>query len=290
MPWEVATIDTATVRANGVELCAQSFGDRADPAVLLIGGAASSMDWWEDEFCRRLAAGGRRVIRYDNRDTGQSTSFPAGAPGYTGRDLVRDAAGLLDAMGVAAAHVVGLSMGGGIAQVLAVEHPAQVASLTLADTTPAGPGAGRPDLPPMAERLRKALAEPEPEPDYTDRDAVIEAFLAGQRRFAGTIPVDEARIRNLAGRVFDRTRDMAASMTNHWILEPGGEEIRVGAITAPTLVLHGTEDPLFPLGHGEALAREIPGARLVSLPGGGHQFPPPPLWDLVITEILAHTA
>jgi pimeloyl-ACP methyl ester carboxylesterase len=78
-------------------------------------------------------------------------------------------------------------------------------------------------------------------------------------------------------------------MTNHWILEPGGEEIRVGAITAPPLVLHDTEDPLFPLGHGEALAREIPGARLVPLPGGGHQFPPPPLWDLVITEILAHT-
>lgn len=281
--------DTATVRANGVELCLESFGDLADPAVLLIGGAASSMDWWEKEFCWRLAAGGRRVLRYDNRDTGQSTSFPAGAPGYTGRDLVGDAAGLLDAVGVSAAHVVGLSMGGGIAQVLGVEHPARVASLTLVDTTPAGPGADRPGLPPMAERLRKALAEPAPQPDFRDRDAVIEAFLAGERRFAGTIAVEESRIRNLAGRVFDRTRDMAASMTNHWILEPGGEEIRVDAITAPTMVLHGTDDPLFPLGHGEALAREIPGARLVPLPGGGHQYPPPPLWDLVIAEILAHT-
>ena len=103
------------------------------------------MDWWEDDFCARLAAGPRFVIRYDHRDTGQSVSYAPGAPGYTGDDLVADAIGVLDALGVDRAHVVGQSMGGALAQVLALEHPGRVASLTLIATSPAGPG--EPDLP-----------------------------------------------------------------------------------------------------------------------------------------------
>ncbi|MDN5856848.1 MAG: alpha/beta fold hydrolase, partial [Actinomycetia bacterium] len=106
-----------------------------------------------------------------------------------------------------------------------------------------------------------------------------------------TLPFDEERIRAIATRVVGRTTDITATMTNHWILD-GGEPARAGvaAITAPTLVLHGTEDPLFEIGHGEALAAEIPGARLVALPGVGHQMPPPQVWDVVITGILEHTA
>src|SRR4051794_16299799 len=121
---------------NGIEVCVETFGEPDDPAVLLIAGGASSMDWWEDEFCRRLAAGGRFVIRYDHRDTGRSTSFPAGAPPYSGSDLAQDALGVLDALGVHRAHVVGLSMGGGLAQRIAVESPHRLLSLTLMSTSP----------------------------------------------------------------------------------------------------------------------------------------------------------
>lgn len=277
------------LRVNDVDLCLETFGDREDPAVLLIAGAASSMDWWEEEFCQSLADTGRFVIRYDLRDTGQSTSFPAGQPGYTGADLLQDAVGLLDALDLHTAHLVGISMGGGIAQRMALEYPERISSLTLIATSPIGPSSS--ELPPMAEHLSKMFSEPSPDPDWTDRAAVIAAFLDAERAFSGTIPLDEQRITAIAERAFDRTKDMAATQTNHWILE-GGDPIRsnVGAIDVPTLVLHGTDDPLFPLGHGEALAREIPGAKLVPLEGLGHQMPPPVLWPTIIPAIAAHTA
>src|SRR3954451_403907 len=111
---------TETLPVNGIELCIDTFGEPRDPAVLLIAGGASSMDWWEDEFCRRLAAGGRVVIRDDHRAPGRSTCSPAGAPPYSGLDLAHDALGVLDALGVHRAHVVGLSMGGALAQIIAV--------------------------------------------------------------------------------------------------------------------------------------------------------------------------
>src|SRR3954447_10878682 len=111
------------VTVGDAELCVDTFGASSDPAVLLMGGATSSMDWWEEEFCERLAAAGRFVIRYDHRDTGQSTSYEPGSPGYTRNDLVADAVGLLDAYSLSAAHIVGLSMGGDIAQRLALGHP-----------------------------------------------------------------------------------------------------------------------------------------------------------------------
>ncbi|MGH3646510.1 MAG: alpha/beta fold hydrolase [Micromonosporaceae bacterium] len=281
-----------TIHVRDIDLAVQTFGESADPAVLLIGGAASSMDWWEDEFCQRLAAGPRFVIRYDTRDTGQSTSFEAGKPPYTQEDLVADAVGVLDALHLATAHIVGISMGGGIAQRIAVEHPDRLTSLTLISTSPGGPGGpANPDLPPMAEHLEAAFAEEAPTPDWSDRAAVIQSFVDAERQFSGSLPVDEARIRRIAGRAYDRTRDVAASQTNHWIIE-GGEPVRphLKQVAAPTLVLHGTEDPLFPYGHGEALANEIPNARLVPLPRMGHQMPPPEVWDIVISEILRHTA
>lgn len=280
------------IRANGVDLCLETFGDAAAPPILLIAGAAASMDWWEDEFCRRLAAGPRFVIRYDNRDTGRSVSYEAGSPGYGQPDLAADAVGVLDALGVTRGHLVGISMGGGIAQRIAVEHPERVATLTLMSTSPGGPGGpDNPELPPMAERIVELFSTSSPDPDWSDRVAVADRFVSGEQQFAGSLPVDEARIRAIAGRVFDRTENMAASQTNHWTLD-GGEPVRerLPEITAPTLVLHGTEDPLLPYGHAEALARAIPGAHLVPLDKVGHQMPPPEVWDVVVQAVLSHTA
>src|SRR5690242_20818449 len=125
------------IRTNGVELCAQSFGDPGDPPTLLIMGIGASMLWWDEVFCRRLAAGGRFVIRYDHRDTGRSTTFPPGNPGYTGAALDTDAVAVLDGYGIPAAHLVGLSAGGGIAQCVALDHAERVRSLVLISTSPA---------------------------------------------------------------------------------------------------------------------------------------------------------
>lgn len=276
------------VRANGVDLCLETFGDPNDPAILLIAGVAGSMLSWEDEFCERLAAGSRFVIRYDQRDTGRSVTYEPGAPKYTGPDLVDDAVGILDALGVDRAHIVGISAGGGIAQFLALDHPDRVASLTLISTSG---GPGDPDLPGTSEDLREHLASPPPEPDWADRTAVIDYVVEDARHYAGkSRPFDEAAWRELAGRDFDRSLNIASSMKNHVLIEGGGDRWRerLGEIRIPTLVLHGTEDPLFPYEHGVALANEIPGARLLPLEETGHELPRG-IWDVVVGAILKHT-
>lgn len=285
---QTSSSDERIIQANGIDLCIQSFGDPVDPAILLISGTAGSMDWWEDEFCERLAEGSRFVIRYDYRDTGRSVNDEPGAPTYSEFDLVEDAVGILDTLGVDRGHIVGLSMGGWIGQRLAIDHPDRVATLTLISTSPGGPD--NPDLPPTSDELSAVFSEETSAPDWSDREEVIAYIVEGERPFAGTIPFDEAQVRGIAERVVDRTNNIAACMTNHYMID-GSEPIRprLGDITATTLVMHGTADPMFPYGHGEALAQEIPGARLVPLKGGGHQYPPRPLWDVVIPAILEHT-
>jgi pimeloyl-ACP methyl ester carboxylesterase len=285
---DVTSSPTRIVPANGVDICVQTFGEPAQPVVLLIMGSSASMDWWEDELCERLAGRGRFVIRYDHRDTGQSVSYPPGEPGYGVQELVDDAADLLDHFGVEVAHVVGMSLGGGIAQLLALDHPDRVASLTLIATAPAAPGPDDPDLPAMSEEAQaRFMIEP---PDWTDRDSVVEHLVHLARASAApSAPFDEAPFRALAARVFDRTRNMESSYTNHNRLA-GGERSRerLGELTMPTLVLHGDEDPVVPFGNGEALAREIPAARLITLPATGHEIPRR-VWDTVVPEILEHT-
>ena len=171
------------VDVNGVDLCVDTIGDAADPAILLISGMGGSMDWWEEEFCQRLAAGGRFVIRYDHRDTGRSVSYPAGAPGYTGADLAADVVGVLDALGRRSAHLAGISMGGALAQQVALAHPDRVDSLVLISTSPAVQGApGRSELPPMSEDLRAYFAAEVPLPDWAERTAVIDYIVGYERR------------------------------------------------------------------------------------------------------------
>jgi pimeloyl-ACP methyl ester carboxylesterase len=274
------------VAANDVNLCLETFGDPTDPAILLIAGAASSMLSWEDDFCGRLAAGSRFVIRYDNRDTGRSVTYEPGAPKYSGSDLVEDVVGILDALGIERAHLVGISMGGGIAQFVALDHPERVASLTLISTSP-GSGA---DLPKMSDELRGHFADATAEPDWSDRAAVIAYIVEDARHYASkSRPFDEAAWRDLAGRDFDRTINIASSMKNHFLIQGGDSwRERLTEIIVPTLVLHGADDPLFPYGHGVALANEIPGARLVSLKQTGHELPRA-TWDVVVAEILRQT-
>ena len=142
------------IEANGVELCTEPFGDPADPPILLVMGIGASMLWWEEGFCRMLADGGRFVIRYDHRDTGRSVTYEPGRPEYTGADLVADAAGVLDAYGIPAAHVVGVSAGGAFAQLLALDFADRVLSLVLISTSPATPGDREP---PAADRGVRAL-------------------------------------------------------------------------------------------------------------------------------------
>src|SRR5215216_527498 len=280
------------IRANGVDLCVQTFGNRADPTILLIMGGASSMDWWEDGFCERLTAASQFVIRYDHRDTGQSVSYEPGAAPYSLRDLAEDALGLLDALGLESAHLVGMSMGGWIGQLVALDHPDRVASLTLISTSPTADESSDPDLPEISEKLQAFFAEEaSSEPDWSDRDAVIDSIVEGERPFAGTRPFNEAAIREIAARAFDRTTNLASSITNHAGIDPGDRwRERLGEVRAPTLVIHGSDDPMYPYANAVALAKEIPGAQLLALERVGHEVAPRDLWDVVVPAILQHTA
>ncbi|HEX8855893.1 MAG TPA: alpha/beta hydrolase [Thermoleophilaceae bacterium] len=275
------------VRANGVDLCVETFGDRADPAILLIHGTGSSMLSWDEELCERLAARGRFVIRYDSRDAGRSVTYEPGNPPYTLRDLVADAVALLDTFELTRAHILGMSGGAAIGQLLALDHPDRVASLTLASSTPGIPGEENRDLPPVADQLRASFAQEPPMPDWTDRAAVIDYLVEAERPCAArSRPFDEAAARRLAGRVFDRSANIEASVTNPFLVDPGeGWRNRLRQIAAPTLIVHGTEDPMFPFGHALALAKEIPGAELRGLEHTGHEYFPPSTWDLVVPAI-----
>jgi pimeloyl-ACP methyl ester carboxylesterase len=277
------------LNVDGVDLCVETFGDPTDAAILLIAGAQASMDWWQDVFCQRLADGSRLVVRYDFRDTGRSVSYEPGAPGYTGDDLADDAAGLIDSLGLGQAHLVGMSMGGEIAQLVALDHPEEVSSLTLIATSPAVPGEAERDLLSMTQQAQTGFAAIA-DPDWTDRDAVIDYIVAVERTCAGANGFDEAEWRKLAGRVFDRTRNIESAMTNHDALE---EDKRprppLGNLRTPTLVVHGTEDPVLPYAHGVALAEEIPGARLLPVEGMGHEVVRHD-WDVLVPAILEHTS
>ena len=280
------------VRANGVDLCVEAFGDPSDLAIVLIHGGGGSMMSWEDDLCERLAGGRRLVIRYDGRDAGRSAMSEPGAPRYSLRDLAADAVGLLDALGLPRAHLVGMSVGAAIAQLVALDRRDRVATLTLAAATPGGPGHAQPDLPPMSEELAACFAAEPAEPDWADRAAVIEYLVDLERPFAArSRPFDEVAARAVAARFVDHGADIRASLTNAFFPDAGDPwRRRLGSVAAPTLVVHGTEDPMFPLAHGHALADEIPGAELLALERTGHEYFPRVTWDVVVPAILRHTA
>ncbi|MFB7946097.1 alpha/beta fold hydrolase [Kitasatospora phosalacinea] len=259
------------IDVNGTTLGIESFGDERAPLVLLAGG--TTMLSWPDGLCERLAAGGRRVVRYDLRDSGESETGDPQAPGYTLRTLAADAAALVGALGGgggggAPAHLAGIGVGGMVAQVAALDHPEAFSALTLVGTRPVAPGPVDPDLPEHDPATRRRLFA-RPAPDWTDRAAVAEHAAAG----AEALGDDPAAARALAARIWDRTPGTAAPvhLANQIGLvfsrldcTPRWRE-RLPGIALPTLVVHGRRNRFFPVGNAEALAREIPGARLLVL-------------------------
>jgi pimeloyl-ACP methyl ester carboxylesterase len=272
------------IEANGVELCTESFGDRADPPILLVMGVGASMLWWDERFCGMLAEAGRFVIRYDHRDTGRSVTYEPGRPVYTGGDMAADAVGVLDAYGVPAAHIVGVSAGGAFAQILALDVPDRVLSLVLISSSPATPGER--DLPSPTETFGDFVSTARV--DWSDAESVIEYLVGYTRMLAGNRPFDESEQREFVRRDVERANNIAA-LQNHDVL-PDDERSYgpLASINAPTLVIHGTADPLFPPRHGEALASEIPGATLQLLEGAGHGVDRAD-WDVIVPAIVRHT-
>jgi pimeloyl-ACP methyl ester carboxylesterase len=274
------------IETGGVELCAEAFRDPRLPPILLVQGIGASMLWWEGGFCRMLADGGRFVVRYDHRDTGRSVTYEPGHPEYTGADLVGDAVGVLDAYDLGAVHVVGVSAGGAFAQLLALGFPDRVLSLVLISTSPAKP-VGRP-LPPATERYREFLASAEA--DWSEQTSMIDYLTGYARMLAGSErPVDGAALRELVRRDVERARNIVSSQNHGLVAEGEVPSAPLSSISVPTLVIHGTADPMFPLEHGQALADEIQGARLLPLEAAGHGVQRAD-WEVVVRAVLAHTA
>lgn len=251
---------------NGVALGVESFGDAAAPLVLLAG--SPTMLSWPDALCEALASRGRHVVRYDLRDAGASTTVDPEAPAYTLRDLAADAAALAGALDDRPAHLAGIGAGGMVAQVAALDHPDAFAALTLVGSRPVAPGPVDDDLPDHDGATMKRLFA-RPMPEWSDRSAVAEWAAAGAE-IRGDDP-DAAR--TTAARIWDRTGspEPAVQMANHLgtvfaklDCAPRWRE-RLPELALPALVVHGRRDPFFPVGNGEALAREIPGARLLVL-------------------------
>jgi pimeloyl-ACP methyl ester carboxylesterase len=286
---------------NGIDIEYDTFGDRDGSPLLLIMGLSSQMVAWPESFCRKLAQSGHWVLRFDNRDVGLSSKIegvgipdlmaamaahqqgqPVEAP-YTLSDMAADALGLMDALKLEKAHVCGLSMGGMIAQVMAIEYPRRILSLISMESS-----TGDPTLPSAKPQAMEAMLSPPPQ----DRDGYIQhavevfrAFSGGSDKFDGTLE------RELAVNSYERSfyplgfvRQLAA------ILASGDRSERLASVTAPTLVIHGADDPLVPLAHGRATARVIPGAKLLVVEGLGHGIAYPTLWDEIVDAIMQHTS
>lgn len=270
----------AQIRANGIEIEYERFGDEgADPILLVMGLGAQLLDWPE-AFCEELASGGHHVIRYDNRDVGLSTKFhEAGIPDlmtllsggdapvpYTLEDMADDAVALLSALSIDRAHIVGASLGGMIAQTVAIEHPARTHTLTsiMSNT-------GSPDEPKAAPDVGALLVAPRP----TEREARIEQSVNTARAIAGSgFPFDEDSVRKRTALKYDRSRYTVGAMRQlAAIARQGSREEALRTLAVPTLVIHGADDPLVPVECGRRTADAIPGAKLHIIEGWGHSLP-----------------
>jgi pimeloyl-ACP methyl ester carboxylesterase len=270
-----------TIRTNGIEIWAEDFGHPSDPAILLVMGAGGQAILWPDEFVASLWEAGHRVIRYDNRDTGQSTCLDFASSPYTLSDMARDAVGVLDALGIERAHVVGASMGGMIGQTLALEHGSRVRTLTSIMSSPCGESilkgmmGGVSELPGPLPKVMEAAMASAANPPRTDEER-IEAAVRLWRALAGSgEPFDEAAVRAREKLVLERARNIDAAQNHQFAIGRSPDRIEsLRALKTPTLVIHGDGDPILPLPHGKATADAIPGAKLLVIPGMGHDIAP----------------
>jgi pimeloyl-ACP methyl ester carboxylesterase len=285
-------------RANGIELCYEIFGkDDAEP-MLLIMGLGAQMILWDDEFCQQLASRGFRVIRFDNRDIGKSSKLTGGKPlkplellklrflkipieaPYRLRDMAEDTIGLMDALGIHSAHLVGASMGGMIAQEIAILFPDRVRSLTSIMST-----TGNPKVPGPTREAGAMLTAPPPQ---TKEEFLIRFAQTWKVLRVGSFPLDEAKDRERALRVFERGLNPAGvGRQLRAILASGSRKERLRAVKAPTLVIHGTVDPLVRPEGGKDTAASIRGAKLMMVEGMGHALPIP-MWPQIIDAIDKH--
>ncbi|WP_243737725.1 alpha/beta fold hydrolase [Blastococcus xanthinilyticus] len=276
----MATSEIQRARVGELELAYETFGDAANPPVLLVMGLATQMIGWPDDFCRGLADRGLFVVRFDNRDIGLSTHLDSlGAPdvmavlggdrsaaAYALADLAEDTVGLLDAMGLDSAHVVGASMGGMVAQLVAIAHPERVRSLTSIMSTTGDPAVGAPDEAAMGVLLAAPAG---------DREGAIQRVVDTYRVIGSPgFEFDETAVRDRAGLSFDRAydpagvaRQLAAILTTH------DRTADLGRLTVPTLVIHGAQDSLVNVSGGRATAAAVPGAELLVVDGMGHDLP-----------------
>jgi pimeloyl-ACP methyl ester carboxylesterase len=267
-------------RAGSIELCYESIGDPSDPALLLVMGLGFQLVHWPDELCRALAREGLHVIRFDNRDAGRSTHLPGAR--YSLADMAGDAIGLLDALDVRAAHVAGASMGGMIAQVMAVRHPARVLSLASLMSTTGRRGVGR-----TSPRLLRHMLGRRPRTEQEVIERRVRIFAAiGSPGFEQD--VDE--IRRAAAAAHRRDPDARAGRRRQHraVRSAGDRTAELRTITAPTVVIHGTADRMCDASGGRATAEAVPGARLELITGLGHDFPPG-AWPQIVAAIAANT-
>ncbi len=286
------------VRANGVDICYETFGAVDAEPMLLIMGLGAQMVLWDDAFCSQLAARGFRVIRFDNRDIGRSSKLsggkrltplellklrffriPVAAP-YKLHDMAKDTVALMDALGIRAAHLVGASMGGMIAQEVAISFPEAVRSLTSIMST-----TGNPRVPPPSRQATAILMAPPP----NTRDEFLARFAQTYKVLrAGRFPQDEALDRSRAERIFARGLNPEGSARQlRAILASGSRKERLRSVRAPALVIHGTADPLVhPMG-GKDTAASLPDAKLLMIEGMGHVLAVE-LWPQIIDAIVTH--
>lgn len=283
---------------TGIELVYDTFGNSSEAPLLLIQGLSWQMVMWDEEFCEMLAQRGYFVIRFDNRDIGQSTHMDdAGIPSiariiadltagkpvevpYLLSDMAGDSFGLLDHLGISSVHLAGISMGGMIGQIMALKNPARVRSLTSMSST-----TGAPDLPPPTLEALQVISTPPP----TDREGFTASFLAMWRIMNGTtFPVDEGRVLRYAEVTFDRGVSLAGVARQIAAINASGSRREaLKSLTVPMLVIHGSADPLLRVECGIDTANSVPGAKLKIIDGMGHALPVP-VWQEIIDAIADH--
>lgn len=274
------------VHNNNVELYTESFGDIKNPCILLIMGASASMVWWDEEFCQRLSRNNRFIIRYDNRDVGLSTCYEPGTTNYTVLDMADDAIAILNAYSIKQAHLVGMSLGGMIGQILAIRNPERVLTVTAIAS---GIWDDNPELPSIDQKILDYHMQAS-DVNWADRDAVVKYMVNGWKLLNGSAhPFDEEQAIKLAQTEVKRAKNLL-SMFNHALLK-GGEKLygKASSITMPFLIIHGTEDPVLPFRHAEIMANTIPKASLHVLKGSGHEIHRAE-WENVINLIVKHTS